>query len=127
MKADGRPGTVSRMLRIALITALALVSTAPAFAQSFTGNWACRDATTAKAGILTIYGEVYGFASTTISDGSSGTGTITGYQDGVAFNDGGLKSGRNIQAGRVIPDPTYGTAIQLETAEAIVMLCTPRS
>lgn len=115
------------MRRIALIAALTLVSATPAFAQNFAGNWACRDATTAKAGILTIYGEVYGFASTVPNDGSSGTGTITGYQDGVAFNDGGLKAARDVQAGRIIPDPTYGTAIQLETAAAIVMLCTPRS
>jgi hypothetical protein len=114
------------MRRIALIAAITALSASPALAQSLAGNWACRDATTAKAGILTIYGEVYGFASTTANDGSSGTGTVTGYQDGVAFNDGGLRAARNIQAGRVIPDPNYGTAIQLETSEAIVMLCTPR-
>ncbi|MBU1336181.1 MAG: hypothetical protein ACK4G5_14980 [Devosia sp.] len=114
------------MRRIALIAALTVLSAAPAMAQNFVGNWACRDATTAKAGILTIYGEVYGFASTVVGDASSGTGTITVYQDGVGFNDGGLKTARNMTAGRVIPDPTYGTAIQLETAEAIVMLCTPR-
>ena len=126
MKAIRRTGTLLRMRRIALITALTVLSAAPAFAQNFEGNWGCRDATTAKAGILTIYGSVYGFASTTTNDGSSGTGTITGYQDGVGFNDGGLKTARNIQAGRVIADPNYGVAIQLETAEAIVMLCTPR-
>lgn len=114
------------MRRIALIAALTALSAMPAMAQNFTGNWACRDATTAKAGILTIYGGVYGFASTVVGDASSGTGTITIYDDGVAFNDGGLKSSRSITAGRVIPDPTYGTAIQLETPEAIVMLCTPR-
>jgi len=114
------------MRRIALIAAITALTATPALAQNFTGNWACRDATTAKAGILTIYGEVYGFASTTVGDTSSGTGTITGYEDGVTFNDGGLRAGRLIQAGRIIPDPNYGTAIQLETAEAIVMLCTPR-
>ncbi|ODT82994.1 MAG: hypothetical protein ABS76_05590 [Pelagibacterium sp. SCN 64-44] len=114
------------MRRIALIATLALISAAPAHAQAYSGNWACRDATTAKAGILTLYGQVYGFASTTANDGSSGTGTVTGYQDGVAFNDGGLRSTRNIQAGRMISDMTYGTAIQLETSDAIVMLCTPR-
>jgi len=114
------------MRRIALIAALTALSATPAFAQAYSGNWACRDATTARAGILTIYGGVYGFASTIVGDPSSGTGTITGYEDGVGFNDGGLKTGRGIQAGRMIPDPTYGTAIQLETSEAIVMLCTPR-
>lgn len=114
------------MRRIALIAALTALSATPAFAQAFTGNWACRDATTAKAGILTIYGEVYGFASTVVGDASSGTGTITSYQDGVGFNDGGLKASRSIQAGRLIPDPTFGTALQLETADTITMLCTPR-
>ena len=114
------------MRRIALIAALAALTATPAFAQNFTGNWACRDANATKAGILTIYGEVYGFASTVVGDVSSGTGTITAYQDGVTFNDGGLRTTRTIQVGRMIPDPTYGTAIQLETSDTIVMLCTPR-
>jgi hypothetical protein len=126
LKADGHTGTLCRMRRIALIAAVTALTASPAVAQSFTGNWACRDATTVKAGILTIYGEVYGFASTTSNDGSSGTGTITGYQDGVSFNDGNLRTSKAIQAGRIIPDPTYGSAIQLETADTIVMLCTPR-
>ena len=69
---------------------------------------------------------LYGFASTVVGDASSGTGTITAYQDGVTFNDGGLRTTRTIQVGRMIPDPTYGTAIQLETPDTIVMLCTPR-
>ena len=114
------------MRRFALILAFFALPATTSHAQSFTGNWACRDASTSKAGILTIYGEVYGFASTTANDGSSGTGTITAYQDGVAFNDGNLRAGRSIQAGRMIPDATFGSAMQLETAEAIVMLCTPR-
>lgn len=76
--------------------------------------------------MLTIYGSVYGFASTVVGDASSGTGTITGYQDGVGFNDGGLRTTRNVQAGRIVADPTYGQAMQLETSDAIVMLCTPR-
>ena len=114
------------MRRIALIAALTALTAMPAMAQTFTGNWSCRDATTVRAGILTIYGQVYGFSSTVFGDASSGTGTITAYQDGVGFNDGGLRTTRSIQAGRLIPDPTYGTAIQLETADSIVMLCTPR-
>jgi hypothetical protein len=126
LKAARRIGTLCLMRRIALIALLAALSATPVAAQSFSGNWACRDATTLKAGILTIYGEVYGFASTTVGDASSGTGTITAYQDGVGFNDGGLKTTRSVTAGRMIPDPTYGTAMQLETPEAIIMLCTPR-
>jgi len=119
-------GTLCPMRRIALVAALIALSASAAFAQTFTGNWACRDATTQKAGILTIYGNVYGFSSTVFGDKSSGTGTITAYQDGVGLNDGGLRATRSIQQGRLIPDPNYGTAIQLETADAIVMLCTPR-
>jgi len=114
------------MRRIALLTTLFALSATPAFAQAYSGNWACRDATTAKAGILTLYGEVYGFASTTLGDQASGTGTLTRYQDGVAFSDGGLKPARCIAAGRLISDMNYGTALQLETSDAIVMLCTPR-
>ena len=114
------------MHRIVLVTAFTALVATPALAQSFEGNWGCRDATSAKAGILTIYGNVYGFASTTPGDPSSGTGTVTGYENGVGFEDGGLMAARSIVAGRLIPDPNYGTAIQLETSEAIVMLCTPR-
>jgi hypothetical protein len=114
------------MLRIALATAIIALSALPVAAQSFAGNWACRDANSERAGILTIYGQVYGFASTTVGDKSSGTGTITGYADGVGFNDGGLKTERSIQAGRMVSDPNFGTAMQLETADAIVMMCTPR-
>ena len=113
------------MRRIALVSALILLSAAPALAQNFEGNWGCRDTALTKTGILTIYGEVYGFASRTVGDKSSGTGTITAYQDGVGFNDGGLQSARAIRNGRMVADATYGLAIQLETADAIVMHCTP--
>jgi hypothetical protein len=114
------------MRRIALLTAAFALSAVPAMAQSFQGNWSCRDATATKAGILTIYGGVYGYASTTLGDTASGTGTITGYQDGVGFVDGNLRTAKNIQAGRLVPDPTYGTAMQLETSDTILMLCIPR-
>ena len=51
------------MRRFALCLALTVLSAAPAFAQAYQGNWSCRDATTNRAGILTIYGQVYGWAS----------------------------------------------------------------
>jgi hypothetical protein len=114
------------MRRFALILALTAFSAAPAFAQAFQGNWSCRDATTNRAGIMTIYGNVYGWASRTAGDPNSGTGTITPYQDGVGINDGNFKSNSGVQAGRIVNDPNYGVALQLETAQAIVMLCTPR-
>lgn len=114
------------MRRFALCLALTLMSAMPALAQAYQGNWSCRDATTNRVGILTIYGQVYGWAARTLGDTSSGTGTLTPYQDGVGFNDGNLRVNASIQAGRLIDDVNYGTALQLETAEAIVMLCNPR-
>ncbi len=126
MKAGGALVTLSVMRRIALTLALLAASALPAAAQSYSGNWACRDATTNRVGILTIYGQVYGWASRSPGDPASGTGAIIPYQDGVGFNDGNLRTASSITAGRVIPDPAYGTALQLETAEAIVMMCTPR-
>ena len=114
------------MRRFALCLALTAISMSPALAQAYQGNWSCRDATTNRVGILTIYGNVYGWASRTANDPNSGTGTITGYQDGIGVNDGNLRANGAIQAARVVNDPTYGFALQLETAEAIVMLCNPR-
>ena len=111
------------MRRIALIAIATALLATPALAQSYVGNWGCRDATTNRAGILTIYGDVYGFASATFGDTASGTGSVTGYQDGVGFTDGPLKAVKGIEAGRIVPDPNAGVALQLETKDAIVMLC----
>ena len=114
------------MRRFAFALALTALSAAPAMAQAYQGNWSCRDASTNRVGILTIYGDVYGWAARAANDPASGTGTLTAYQDGVGFNDGNLRANGLIQAGRLIQDPTYGFALQLETPEAIVMLCNPR-
>ena len=126
LNATARPFTLLLMRRIALTASLLALAATPGFAQQVQGNWSCRDTNATRAGILTIYGSVYGFASTTFGDPSSGTGAIMGYQDGVGFSDGPLRAARNVQAGRVIPDPNHGVAMQLETGDAIVMLCTPR-
>ncbi len=114
------------MRRFVLTLVLAALLVGPAAAQAYRGNWSCRDATSNRAGILTIYGEAYGYASRTPGDANSGTGTVTPYEDGVGFADGNLAGKAGIQAGRLINDPTYGYALQLETPQAIVMLCTPR-
>lgn len=114
------------MRRFALTFALTALSALPAAAQAYQGNWSCRDATTERVGIFTLYGQVYGWASRTAGDPNSGSGTLTPYQDGVGLNDGNLRSAGGIQAVRMVNDPTYGVALQMETAEAIVMLCTPR-
>jgi len=61
-----------------------------------------------------------------MGDPNSGTGTVTPYQDGVGLNDGNLKANLGVQAARMVEDPVNGVAVQLETADTIVMLCTPR-
>ncbi len=109
---------------IATIAALCLCAT-PAMAQGYVGNWGCK-INGVKAGILTIYGEGYGFASTVFGDPSSGTGALTPYTDGVGFVDGPLMTAGGIVAGRIVADVAAGVAVQLESATAIVMLCTPR-
>lgn len=114
------------MRRFALALLLLPALSLPAMAQVYQGNWSCRDSTTNRAGILTIYGNVYGWASRTAGDPNSGTGAVTPYQDGVGINDGNLKTSAGIQAARMVEDPVNGIAMQLETSDAIVMLCTPR-
>jgi len=114
------------MRRFALALLLISASAAPSMAQVYQGNWSCRDASTNRVGILTIYGNVYGWASRTAGDPNSGTGTVTPYQDGVALNDGNLVVNTGIQAARMVEDPVNGVAVQLESADTILMLCTPR-
>ncbi|OAM78060.1 hypothetical protein [Devosia elaeis] len=114
------------MRRFALALALTALSAAPALAQVYQGNWSCRDASTERVGILTLYGQAYGWAARAAGDPNSGSGTLTPYQDGVGLNDGNLRAKGNVQAVRVVNDPTHGVALQMETPEAIVMLCTPR-
>ncbi|MFC0013502.1 hypothetical protein [Devosia nitrariae] len=114
------------MHRFVLASAALVLFAAPALAQEYSGNWACRDASAERSGILTLYGAVYAFASRTFGDVASGTGTIAGYTDGVGFNDGPLRAARGIEAGRLVAGPDGGPAVQLETSDAIAMLCTPR-
>jgi hypothetical protein len=114
------------MRRFAFALLLFPALSVPSLAQMYQGNWSCRDASTNRVGILTIYGNVYGWASRTTGDPNSGTGTLTPYQDGVGINDGNLRTNAGIQAVRTVEDPVNGISVQLETADAIVMLCTPR-
>ncbi|KQT46000.1 hypothetical protein ASG47_13760 [Devosia sp. Leaf420] len=114
------------MRRFALALLLFLALSVPSMAQIYQGNWSCRDASTNRVGILTIYGSVYGWASRTAGDPNSGTGTLTPYEDGAGLNDGNLRGNAGIQTARTVNDPVNGVAVQLETADAIVMLCTPR-
>lgn len=108
------------MVRYLVLPALLLLAT-PSFAQSFQGNWSCRDAA-GNAGILTIYGASYGFASPVFGDKSSGSGAIQGYTDGVQFLSGPLKANLGVEAGRLVTVDS-GAAMQLETKSEILMLC----
>lgn len=126
MKAAAAKAKLTLMRRFVFASAALALLAAPAAAQEYSGNWACRDANAERAGILTLYGAVYGFASRTTGDTASGTGTIAGYTDGVGFNDGPLRAARGIEAGRLVAGPDGGPAVQLETSDAIAMLCTPR-
>ncbi|KKB13533.1 hypothetical protein VE25_01505 [Devosia geojensis] len=113
------------MRRFALAAATFALLVPAAHGQEYQGNWVCRDGSAQKAGILTLYGGVYGFAARTAGDTASGTGAITSYTDGVGFNDGPLRAARGIEAGRMVAGPSGGSAVQLETPDAILMLCTP--
>ena len=110
------------MSRFAVFPALLLLAT-PAYAQSFQGNWACRNAT-GNAGLLTIYGSSYLFASPVAGDKVSGSGTVQGYSDGVGFVDGQLKATLGVEAGRLV-NVDAGAGLQLETSSEVLMLCTP--
>jgi hypothetical protein len=112
------------MRRLAAFALLFAALPAPAFAQSFEGNWECLKGPDA-GGILTIYGTSYGFASQTFGDPASGTGQVNGFVDGVQFFDGNLKGKAGIEAGRLVQVDNQ-TVMQLETQTEIVMVCTPR-
>jgi len=110
------------MLRFIALPVFFLIAT-PALAQGVQGNWACRSAS-GNAGLLTIYGSSYGFASPTSGDKVSGSGAVQGYTDGVAFLDGQLKATLGVEAGRTVTVDS-GAGLQLETSTEVLMLCTP--
>lgn len=120
-----RPAKVLPMRRIIPFALIATLFATPAMAQAYVGNWGCQE-NGVKSGMLTIYGDGYGFASSTFGDKSSGTGAIAPYSDGVGFNDGPLMTNAGIVAGRMVNDPAGGVALQLENSSTIVMVCTPR-
>jgi len=108
-------------MRLASAFLLLAVSSTSTMAQSFEGNWECLRGPDA-AGILTIYGPSYGFASKSFEDPASGVGSVTGYADGVQFNDGNLRAQLAIEAGRLV-EIEGETVLQLETATEILMIC----
>jgi hypothetical protein len=107
-----------------LILAFALVAAASTgtLAQEFTGNWECK-AGEAQAGLLTIYGPSYIYASPVFKDPASGSGGVTGYSDGVTFNDGPLVSALGLAAGRLVPVADGRVQMNLESETAVVLTC----
>lgn len=113
------------MHRIALLGFIAPLLVAPAAAQQFQGNWVCSDGAE-RSGLLTIYGGSYGFASKLFGDTASGTGGLTGYSDGVAFEDGALKAVLGVEVGRLVTADTGGILMRLESSSVVLMMCAPR-
>ncbi|WDR04088.1 hypothetical protein PSQ19_08815 [Devosia algicola] len=120
-----QPANLCAMRRIIALALIATAAVSTASAQSYVGNWGCT-ANGITAGMLSIYGDGYGFASSSFGDKSSGIGAITGYTDGVGFADGPLVANAGIVAGRLVNDPARGPSMQLESSSAIVMVCTRR-
>lgn len=111
-----------RHLLVATLIVLALMG--QAVAQNYQGNWACRTPE-ARAGILTIFGQSFGYASLTNQDPASGTGSVTAFNDGVSFDVGPLRKALGIIQGRLVPHDQAGVAMQLETENQVLLLCTP--
>lgn len=112
------------MRHLFIATLIVLTFVGQAVAQNYQGNWACRTPD-ARAGILTIFGQSYGYASLTNQDPASGTGSVTAFNDGVSFDDGPLRKALGIIHGRLVPHDQAGVAMQLETETTIILLCTP--
>jgi hypothetical protein len=111
------------MRRLALSLALAIALTGNVAAQAaYEGNWICMK-DDKQAGLLTIYGNGYGFASNTFGDKSSGTGTVQGYSDGVQFKDGPFVSVLGLEVGRLLAGEG-AVSMTLERPDAILMICT---
>lgn len=109
---------------LALLFLAALTGAAAAQSQPYEGNWECR-AGEANAGLLTIYGASYIYASAAANDPASGGGDIVGYTDGVGFESGPLVDALGLRAGRLI-EGGGRQLMQLETDADVVMVCGAR-
>ncbi len=115
-----------RVLLTAAATSLLLAGPVFAQAAAVEGNWACTaliDGT--KAGILTIFGNSYGYASATFGSTASGTGTVQLASDGVTFLDGSFVT-VGIGTGLLSFDETGADLLTLYNPEKPVLSCTPR-
>jgi hypothetical protein len=117
-------------MRIAAAFLALAVMTGNAFAQQSPaeGNWACTaniDGT--KAGLLTIFGSSYGYASANFESKASGTGNVQLATDGVSFLDGSLVVGAGIVIGLASIDANGRDILTLQTSEKPVLSCVLRS
>jgi hypothetical protein len=117
-------------MRIALLClALALTTGAASAQQSpAEGNWACvANIDGKKAGLLTVRGSSYGYASANYQSAASGTGNAQLATDGVSFLDGNLVVGAGITIGLASIDANGRDTLTLHTAEKPVLSCILRS
>jgi hypothetical protein len=112
-----------------LCLALALTTGAASAQQSpAEGNWACiANIDGAKAGLLTVRGSSYGYASANYESAASGTGTAQLATDGVTFVDGNLVTGAGILIGLASIDANGRDILNLQTAEKPILTCILRS
>lgn len=106
------------------------LTTGAAFAQHSPaeGNWACTALIDGeKAGLLTIFGTSYGYASANYQSPASGTGNVQLATDGVTFLDGNLLAGAGIQIGLASIDATGRDTLTLQTSEKPVLTCVLRA
>lgn len=111
------------ILTLALLTSGAAAQQSPA-----EGNWACTaniDGT--KAGLLTIFGSSYGYASANYESAASGTGNVQLATDGVTFLDGNLVTGAGITIGLASITAEGRDTLTLHTAEKPILSCILRS
>ena len=117
-------------MRIAVVLLALAVTTGAAFAQQSPaeGNWACvANIDGEKAGLLTIYGSSYGYASANYESAASGTGNVQLATDGVTFVDGNLVVGAGITVGLASIDANGRDTLTLHTVEKPVLNCVLRS
>jgi hypothetical protein len=113
---------------VASIALLLFTGTAAAQQSPAEGNWACiANIDGTKAGLLTIYGASYGYASANYESAASGTGNVQLATDGVTFLDGNLVVGAGITVGLVSIDANGRDVMTLHTAEKPILSCVLRS
>lgn len=113
----------------AVLLALATTISAASAQQSpAEGNWACVALIDgAKAGLLTVIGSSYGYASANYESAASGTGNAQLATDGVTFLDGNLVQGAGITIGLASVNADGRDTLTLHTSEKPILSCVLRS